>query len=100
MSVLFGQRLPYGMTSEELIAFFNLSPDLFCIISADRFFKYVNPAWENVLGWSHEELFGKPINSFIHPDELKEIVRNCAFIIAFKSNLKVNKIYGMINFYA
>lgn len=53
------------------MAFFNLSPDLFCVISTDRFFKYLNPAWESVLGWSHDELFGKPLEGFIHPDDVE-----------------------------
>ena len=72
MSASAGQKLPYGMTSNELETFFNLSPDLFCIISDEMFLKYLNPAWESALGWTHEELLGKTIKSLIHPDDAGE----------------------------
>lgn len=46
-----------------------LSPDLICIAGMDGFFKYVNPAWENALGYSQEELLTKPFLDFIQPDD-------------------------------
>ena len=36
--------------------FFNLIPDLACIVSIDGYFKKVNPAWETTLGYTHEEI--------------------------------------------
>jgi len=49
--------------------FLELSPDLICIASFDGFFKYINPTWEKLLGYSKEELFSKPIQDFIHPQD-------------------------------
>lgn len=46
-----------------------LSSDLFCIAGADGYFRYVNPAWERVLGYSEEELLSRPFLDFIHPDD-------------------------------
>ncbi|MEY3416655.1 MAG: hypothetical protein RL711_10 [Bacteroidota bacterium] len=49
---------------------FNLSLDLICIANTDGFFKKVNPAFQEVLGWNEDELLGKPFVDFIHPDDL------------------------------
>ncbi|HEX7361050.1 MAG TPA: ATP-binding protein [Bryobacteraceae bacterium] len=50
--------------------FFNLIPDVACIVSSDGYFKKVNPAWETTLGYTHEEVLRTPMLAFIHPDDL------------------------------
>tara|TARA_R110002020_G_scaffold228408_3_gene439152 strand:+ start:767 stop:1834 length:1068 start_codon:yes stop_codon:yes gene_type:complete len=52
-------------------AFFELTPDLVCIAGFDGYFKKVNPAVTEVLGYSFEELYSTPIHHFIHPDDKK-----------------------------
>ncbi len=51
--------------------FFETSIDMICKIGFDSKFMQVNPAWENILGWSEKELVGKPFVDFIHPDDLE-----------------------------
>jgi PAS domain S-box-containing protein len=51
--------------------FFNLIPDLACIVSTDGYFKKVNPAWEATLGYTREEVLRTPMLKFIHPDDLE-----------------------------
>ncbi|MDP4262569.1 MAG: PAS domain-containing sensor histidine kinase [Bacteroidota bacterium] len=53
----------------EMFAFFELTPDLVCIAGKDGYFRKVNPAVIGKLGYTREELFAKPISSFIHPDD-------------------------------
>jgi len=50
--------------------FFELTLDLFCVAGPDGRFRKLNPAWEQTLGWSREELSARPFNEFIHPDDV------------------------------
>lgn len=43
--------------------FFNLIPDLACIVSTDGYFKKVNPAWETTLGYTREEVLATPMKN-------------------------------------
>ena len=55
--------------------FFDLSLDLLCIANPDGYFEELNPAWEEVLGWSLEELKSRPFLEFHHPDDLEPTLR-------------------------
>jgi diguanylate cyclase (GGDEF)-like protein/PAS domain S-box-containing protein len=48
---------------------FNLSLDPICIAGFDGYFKDLNSAWSELLGWSKEELLSVPWLSFVHPDD-------------------------------
>ncbi len=54
----------------EANIFFNLSRDLFCI-AADGYFKRLNSAWEDKLGYTLEELTAVPYRNFVHPDDVE-----------------------------
>ncbi len=58
--------------------FFNLIPDLACIVSTDGYFKKVNPAWETTLGYTQEEVLTTPMLEFIHPDDLERTMGEVA----------------------
>ncbi|MEX0905861.1 MAG: PAS domain-containing sensor histidine kinase [Balneolaceae bacterium] len=60
---------PVETGSYDLELFFELSADLFCIAGFDGYFKKINPSVSRLLGYSNEELFSRPINEFIHPDD-------------------------------
>lgn len=54
---------------QELLHFFNQSPDMLCIAGFDGRFKRLNPAWQQALGWTSEELQASPFLEFVHPDD-------------------------------
>lgn len=51
---------------------FKHSLDMFTIAGFDGYFKVLNPAWTNTLGWSKDELLSKPWKEFIHPDDVEK----------------------------
>lgn len=63
--------IPIENSAAEMFEFFEQTPDLVCIASKDGFFKNVNPAVIDKLGYTKEELFSRPIASFIFPDDQK-----------------------------
>ncbi|HET6399203.1 MAG TPA: PAS domain S-box protein, partial [Candidatus Thermoplasmatota archaeon] len=57
--------------TRERRAFFDLSLDLLSIVGLDGRFREVNPAWTATLGWSRQELVGRPFLEFVHPDDVE-----------------------------
>lgn len=51
--------------------FFNISADLICIAGFDGYFKRINPAVSKLLGYSDEELYARPIHTFVYASDLK-----------------------------
>ncbi|MEO8412881.1 MAG: PAS domain S-box protein [Ginsengibacter sp.] len=64
-------------TSEfELFEFFEKTPDLVCLAGRDGFWKKVNPAIVSTLGYSEEELYARPIASFIFAEDVEITHKN------------------------
>jgi len=59
----------------EYKRFFEVSLDMLCISSFDGHFKKVNPAFEETLGFSAEELCTKSYLDFIHPDDIAATIK-------------------------
>lgn len=51
--------------------FFNISADFICIAGFDGYFKRINPAVSKLLGFTEEELYSRPISSFVYSPDLQ-----------------------------
>jgi diguanylate cyclase (GGDEF)-like protein/PAS domain S-box-containing protein len=50
---------------------FEMTSDLLATISLDGRFTLLNPAWEQLLGWTREDLQAGPIEQFMHPEDVE-----------------------------
>jgi diguanylate cyclase (GGDEF)-like protein/PAS domain S-box-containing protein len=57
---------------EEISRLFEMTSDLLAAISLDGHFTLLNPAWEQLLGWSIDELKAHPMQELVHPDDLEQ----------------------------
>lgn len=64
-----------------MIDFFTFSNELLCEANSQGYFTRVNPAWTTTLGWSAEELMGRPYVEFVHPDDRHATYREAALLV-------------------
>ena len=69
-------------STEDLKHLYLISTDLMCVAGADGMFQRVNPAFENILGYSYKELLARPIFDFIHPDDREHTREAIAKVVA------------------
>jgi PAS domain S-box-containing protein len=79
------ERAERKRTEQERERFFNLSLDLLTILDARGRLTQTNPAWESVLGWTAEELQGKPVWELIAPEDHARAHQNHERILAGES---------------
>jgi diguanylate cyclase (GGDEF)-like protein/PAS domain S-box-containing protein len=53
---------------------FEMTSDLLATISLDGRFTLLNPAWEQLLGWTRAELQSEPVSEFVHPDDAEQLL--------------------------
>lgn len=73
--------------------FFDLSPDLIIIAGFDGYFKRVNPAMVQMLGYTKEELYSRPIDDFVYREDV-EATRQ-----ARNNIIKANTLFNFENRY-
>ncbi len=61
----------------DLVRFFELTLDLFCIAGTDGYFRRVNDNFPRLLGYSTAELTGRPFVEFVHPDDRDRTLVEC-----------------------
>ena len=60
--------------ANERDRFLSLDMGLLCIAGVEGNFLRLTPAWERAVGWSLEELLGRPYLDFVHPDDREATV--------------------------
>jgi diguanylate cyclase (GGDEF)-like protein/PAS domain S-box-containing protein len=56
----------------QIARLFEMTSDLLATISLDGQFTLLNPAWEELLGWTIEEIQAQPMQELVHPDDLEQ----------------------------
>ena len=80
-------------TEFEIHPFFEMTPDLVCIAGKDGFFKKVNKAVINKLGFSEQELFASPITAFMHPEDREMTTRERSKLLKGKALINFQNRY-------
>ena len=73
--------------------FFDVVPDLLCIVSSDGYFKQLNSRWEHTLGFTIKELLASPVVVFIHPEDVEHTFREFEKRIASQEILNIDTRY-------
>jgi len=68
---IFADTTREKLMHEELNRFFSINLDLLCIADTAGNFVKVNKSWEDILGYSIEELENKKFLSFVHPEDMQ-----------------------------
>lgn len=55
--------------------FFSLSAEGLCVVGFDGCIKELNPAWTRLLGYTADEMLGRPLIEFVHPEDQKAAQR-------------------------
>ncbi|MBL7740581.1 MAG: PAS domain S-box protein [Chitinophagaceae bacterium] len=82
-----------GETEFEMFGLFEMTPDLVCIVGKDGYFRQVNPAVISKLGYTADELFSRPVSSFIHPDDAEYTSRERSKLLEGKTLLNFQNRY-------
>jgi PAS domain S-box-containing protein len=77
----------------EIFSLFEMTPDLVCIASKEGFFKKINPAVVNKLEYTREELYSRPIFSFMHPNDREKTAREREKLLKGKAMLNFQNRY-------
>jgi PAS domain S-box-containing protein len=69
MSMDITQRKQLEMEREQFLKFFQISTDIMVIADTNGFFKKINSACLQMLGYTEKELLAKQFIDFVHPDD-------------------------------
>ena len=65
----------------EVTELLDLALDLICVAGLDGYFKRVNKAWTDVLGYTKEELLNRPWINLVHPDDQEATVAEATKVL-------------------
>ena len=82
-----GQFVERKRAEGELRTLFQMSRDMLCIAGFDGYFRRLNPAWQETLGYSLEQLMSRPYVEFVHPDDRGATVEEAESITAGQGTL-------------
>jgi diguanylate cyclase (GGDEF)-like protein/PAS domain S-box-containing protein len=69
--------------TEQIVRLFGTTSDLLATMSPEGRFTLLNPAWEEILGWTREQLLSKTMRELVHPDDIEQTT---AVMLAGRNN--------------
>lgn len=63
------------LEKEQYFKFFNASNDIMGIANPLGYFEKINPAFHKMMGYDQLELLAKPYIEFVHPDDIRDTLR-------------------------
>ena len=90
---------PLGPTAPEteITKLLDLALDLICVAGLDGYFKRVNKAWTDVLGYSKEELLTQPWTNFVHPDDREATIAEAVKVFQGHKTMRFRNRYRTKN---
>jgi PAS domain S-box-containing protein len=88
-----GQFVERKRAESELKALFHMSRDMLCIAGFDGYFRRLNPAWQETLGYTLDELRSRPYVEFVHPDDRGLTAREAGSISGGQPTLRFENRY-------
>jgi PAS domain S-box-containing protein len=65
------QKLSHAESTADRNRLWSISRDLMLVCTFEGEITAVNPSAQRLLGWAEEEMIGKPLSDFVHPDDLE-----------------------------
>ena len=84
-----GQR----RAEQQLVRFFDLSVDLFCVAGLDGYFRRVNENFHRLLGYAERELLSRRFLDFVHPDDREGTLAEVARLSRGETTLRFRNRY-------
>ena len=69
---------------------FNISEDIICISDTEGRFKKINPAYTQILGWTHEDVGSKTFFDLIHPADKEAVQKEIKRLYLGASSINFN----------
>jgi two-component system, cell cycle sensor histidine kinase and response regulator CckA len=66
---------PVNQAGHDLDRIFDRSRDLYCVLGADGVLRRVNGAFERTLGWTVDEVAGRPLLEYVEPADTGVVAR-------------------------
>jgi PAS domain S-box-containing protein len=76
-----------AVQAQERDRIWNLAQDLFVVSDSSGSILNINPAWRTTLGWSPEDLVGKPAGWLLHPQDRERSFADLANLSAGRKTL-------------
>jgi diguanylate cyclase (GGDEF)-like protein/PAS domain S-box-containing protein len=69
-----GPPSPATDEQAQIARLFEMTNDLLAAVTLDGRFTLLNPAWEQALGWTREELMARPMRDLVHPEDVEQTI--------------------------